>query len=95
MGHGTYLSFGLSFVNFILITYNFLFNRIPYLDNMVFFAVLMLIIYTPLAIAIGHYHNTKQMFTDNELSSKVNPYTLDIIERLKRIEEQQVKVLNT
>ena len=69
-GHSIYLAFILTFVNFILITYNFAVTRIPILggiaDNIFAFTALFIAIYIPAAIVIGYWHRKKQYSVENE-----------------------------
>ena len=69
-GHSIYLAFILTFVNFILITYNFAVTRIPVLggiaDNIFAFTALFIAIYIPAAITIGYWHRKKQYSVENE-----------------------------
>ncbi|MEM3160562.1 MAG: hypothetical protein QXJ74_07250 [Nitrososphaera sp.] len=75
-GHSIYLAFVLTFVNFILITYNFAIERITFLqgviDNTLVFAALFVVVYVPAAIAIGYYHRKKQYVIENEAWLKEN-----------------------
>ncbi len=75
-GHSIYLAFVLTFINFILITYNFAIDRISLLqgiiDNTIVFAILFIFIYVPAAIAIGYYHRKKQYTIENEAWIKEN-----------------------
>jgi hypothetical protein len=95
MGHGTYLSFLLSFTNFLLISYNFLVSQVPFLQQLfpsiLEFAVLGAVVYIPLAIYIGHWHNTKQLGTDITVQANKNPYYQILIEKLDRIEQELKK----
>jgi len=56
-GHGHYLSFFLSFANFIVIQYKLLVETIPFLESLVktltFFSLLFLAIYIPVCTVIG------------------------------------------
>jgi hypothetical protein len=69
-GHSIYLAFILTFVNFILITYNFAVTRIPILggiaDNIFAFTALFIAVYIPAAIIIGYWHRKKQYSVENE-----------------------------
>ena len=89
-GHGVYLSFILSFTNFILIFYNLLIAKVPFLQgiigNMYLFALVGSAVYVPLAVVVGHFHNRKQLFIDNEIGSRANPVTLEVFERLDRLQ---------
>jgi hypothetical protein len=66
----------LTFVNFILITYNFAIERISFLqgiiDNTIVFAILFIVVYVPAAILIGYYHRKKQYVIENEAWLKEN-----------------------
>jgi hypothetical protein len=68
--------FVLTFVNFILITYNFAIERISFLqgiiDNTIIFAILFIVVYVPAAIGIGYYHRKKQYVIENEAWLKEN-----------------------
>jgi hypothetical protein len=91
-GHNTYLAFLLGFINFLLITYNFLIGKVYFLSNIFsnlwVFAILLVMCYIPIAILIGHYHNKKQLSIDNEVTARANPVTLEILDRLERIENK-------
>ncbi len=68
-GHSTYLSFILAFSNTIMIVYYFLIDRLDFLnntifDNIVFFVLLLLMIYIPLAIILGKWHVKSQYKTE-------------------------------
>jgi len=95
MGHGTYLSFLLSFTNFLLISYNFLITQVPFLNELfpsiVEFTVVGAVVYIPLATYIGHWHNTKQLGVDVMVQADKNPYYQILIEKLDRIEQELKK----
>jgi len=69
-GHGYYLAFIMSFVNFILIAYNFAIKEIPTLhgvfSNLIIFALFFLGVYIPAAILIGYWHRRNQFTIENE-----------------------------
>lgn len=94
-GHGTYLSFVLSLTNFLLISYTFLFERIPELKtlfpNVWLFTVIFILIYLPLTSYIGYLHRKKQLSIDVELQAEINPYTLEILRRLDSIEKRMAE----
>lgn len=77
LGHSTYLIFLLTFVNFILISYRLLVERIPFLQELVpelwVFMVLFLIIYIPTSIIIGYWHRKTQLKVENTLGYQENP----------------------
>lgn len=77
LGHSTYLIFLLTFMNFILISYRLLIERISFLQEIVpelwIFMVLFLIIYIPTSIGIGFWHRKTQMKVENTLGYLENP----------------------
>ena len=76
-GHGSYLVFGLTFANFILIAYRLLVEKVPELNSLFphlyDFVVIFVIAYTPLAIIIGHWHRKTQLATETSLYFLSNP----------------------
>ena len=76
-GHSMYLSFALTFVNFLLIVYRLLIEQVPFLNvvfpNLWTFALLLLMIYFPLAVAIGHWHRTLQLPTESNIGFMASP----------------------
>ena len=66
-GHGAYFSFILSFTNFVLIAYNFLF--VEWMDLWQF-GVLFFMTYIPGAVLVGHWHNQTQQAVDIEIRMK-------------------------
>jgi hypothetical protein len=77
LGHSTYLIFLLTFVNFILISYRLLIERIPFLQEIIpelwIFMVLFLVIYIPASIGIGFWHRKTQLKVENTLGYQENP----------------------
>jgi hypothetical protein len=75
-GHSIYLAFVLTFINFILITYNFAVTRLTFLhgfvDSLWMFALLFIAIYIPAAILIGAWHRRNQYSVENEAMIKEN-----------------------
>ena len=92
MGHNIYLSFLLSFMNFLLISYTFLVSQIPFLNELfpgiLEFAVVGALVYVPTSVAIGHFHNKKQLGTDLLIQAEKNPYFERIFKRLDTIEKK-------
>jgi len=78
LGHSTYLIFMLTFVNFILISYRLLIERIPFLQKFIpelwIFAILFLGIYIPVAIIIGFWHRKTQLKVEQTLLLQQNPF---------------------
>lgn len=69
-GHSVYLAFVLTFVNFILITYNFAIKQEGFLhgiiSNLGVFVLLFIAVYVPSAIIIGYWHRRNQYSIENE-----------------------------
>lgn len=68
-GHSIYLAFVLTFVNFILITFNFAIERLTFLEgvfNLWSFTILFIIVYVPAAMLIGYWHRRNQYSVENE-----------------------------
>ena len=76
-GHGMYLVFAMSFVNFVLIFYRLLIEEVNFLDeifsNLWIFVIIFLMGYIPLAILIGNWHRKTQMRIEHEQSMKQSP----------------------
>src|SRR5437867_4403352 len=75
-GHSIYLAFVLTFINFILITYNFAVSKLTFfqgiIDSLWVFALLFLAIYVPSAIIIGYWHRITQYSVENEAMIREN-----------------------
>jgi hypothetical protein len=69
-GHSVYLSFVLTFMNSILISYNFAVAQLSFLNNifvnLAVFAAVFLGTYIPSAIIIGYWHRRHQWTVENE-----------------------------
>jgi hypothetical protein len=76
-GHGIYLAFIFSFVNFILLTYRFVIEpSIEYthiFDRLTPFAILFVLIYVPAAIGIGYWHRKTQYKVESDIKFMYNP----------------------
>lgn len=90
-GHGIYLVFIMTFANFITIQYKLLVEQSGYLetlfDNIWFFAASFILIYIPVAIALGYWHRKSQwkveaeaMFRENEISARLWLFMIDLID---------------
>lgn len=91
LGHSVYLIFLLSFSNFILIFHRLLIERVDFLNNIFselwMFILLFVIVYFPIAIAVGAWHRKTQIKIENEQTLLNNPFMarnfrmmIDIIE---------------
>lgn len=76
-GHSVYLIFLLTFVNFILISYRLLIERVGFLKEIVpelwIFALLFIVIYVPTATLIGFWHRRTQLRVETTLIQQQNP----------------------
>ena len=77
-GHGIYLIFVLTFMNFILISYRLLIEKIPFLNNLIpelwVFVIMFLGFYIPAAILIGIWHRRTQLRVENTITLEQNPF---------------------
>ena len=91
LGHSIYLIFLLSFSNFVLIFYSLLIERVQSLKDILpdlwMFVLLFVVIYFPVAVAIGAWHRKTQIKIENEQALLNNPFMarnfrmiIDIIE---------------
>jgi hypothetical protein len=75
-GHSIYLAFLLTFINFILISYNFLIKQLPFGigDSMTLpsFILLFVLFYIPTAITLGVWHRKHQYSVENEALLRQN-----------------------
>jgi hypothetical protein len=75
-GHSIYLAFLLTFVNFILITYNFAIKQLPFGIgnhlNLPLFVIIFALLYIPSSIMIGYWHRKHQYSVENEALIKEN-----------------------
>ena len=85
-GHSIYLVFVLTFINFILISYRLLIERVTVFKELVpdlwIFAVLFIIIYAPSAILIGFWHRRTQLRVETTLIQQQNPILATMIRTL-------------
>lgn len=91
-GHGIYLAFFIYFADSILIQYNLLIDRLPFLDrfvgaNIVEFAIIFIALYVPLAIIIGYWHRKSQwtveveaLFNENRIGATMWLFVIDLVE---------------
>ena len=85
-GHSIYLVFALTFINFILISYRLLIEKITIFKELVpdlwIFAIVFLIIYVPAAILIGFWHRRTQLRVETTLIQQQNPFQAKMIRTL-------------
>jgi hypothetical protein len=103
-GHSVYLSFILTFMNSILISYHFAIERFAILDNVFFnialFALFFMGLYVPASVIIGYWHRRHQWTVENEALLQENwvwawiaRYQIRLIEG-KATPEESRQVLN-
>jgi len=77
-GHSVYLIFILTFVNFVLIAYRLLIERIPFLQEVIpelwIFGIIFLGFYVPASIVIGFWHRKTQLKVETTLTMQQNPF---------------------
>ncbi len=85
-GHSVYLIFMLTFINFILISYRLLIEKVEIFKELIpdlwLFAVLFIVIYVPAAIIIGYWHRKTQLRVDSTLIQQQNPVLAKMIRTL-------------
>ena len=85
-GHSIYLIFMLTFVNFILIAYRLLIERVTVFKELIpelwMFALLFIIIYIPAATLIGFWHRRTQLRVETTIINQQNPILAKMIRTL-------------
>ena len=85
-GHSIYLVFVLTFINFILIVYRLLIERVSVFKEIVpelwIFALLFIVVYAPAAILIGYWHRRTQLRVETTLIQQQNPVLARMIRTL-------------
>lgn len=72
-GHGTYLGFVLSFVNFVLIAYSLFLEEIFVDLSLLQFCLIFGVVYVPASVIIGRVHIKKQAKYDTGMIFNQNP----------------------
>ena len=76
-GHSVYLIFLLTFMNFILISYRLLIERIPVFKELIpdlwMFAIMFIAFYLPAAVLIGYWHRRTQLRVETTITLQQNP----------------------
>ncbi len=76
-GHSTYLIFLLTFMNFVLIAYRLLIERIPFIQELFpqlwIFVLTFVLVYIPLSIIIGNWHRRTQLRVESTINILENP----------------------
>ena len=99
-GHTVYLIFLLTFVNFILIAYRLLIERVTFFKDLVpelwIFALMFILIYVPAAILIGYWHRRTQLRVETTIINQQNPVLAKMIRTLLDVQtgkasEEEIK----
>jgi len=76
LGHTTYLMFFLTFVNFIIISFNFLIEDSTFLQEIIpsmwIFTIVFVITYIPISVLIGRWHRFTQVSTEYMILMEAN-----------------------
>ena len=85
-GHSIYLIFMLTFVNFILIAYRLLIEKVAIFKELIpelwMFATLFIICYIPAATLIGFWHRRTQLRVETTIVNQQNPVLARMIRTL-------------
>ena len=85
-GHTVYLIFVLTFINFILIAYRLLIERVTFFKDLVpelwIFALMFILVYVPAAILIGYWHRRTQLRVETTIVNQQNPILARMIRTL-------------
>jgi hypothetical protein len=101
-GHSIYLVFAMTFANFITIQYQLLIDQLPYLSDIFnsiwIFAILFILAYVPVSIALGYWHRKSQwkveqdaLFRENKVGAIMWMYVIDLIEG--KVSEEDRKLM--
>jgi len=76
-GHTMYLIYILTFVNYILITYTFFIEKIPFFQELIphlwIFVLIFLVSYIPASTIIGYWHRRTQLKVETTIKLLENP----------------------
>jgi len=82
-GTTTYLLFGLTLMNFILITYRFLIEENTLFQNLIsdltLFSIIFIVAYVPISIIIGYWHRKTQWKVELAIKQLENPINAKMI----------------
>ena len=91
-GHSIYLIFMLTFINFILISYRLLIEKITLFKEVIpdlwVFALLFLFCYIPAAILIGYWHRKTQLRVETTIIQQQNPILARMIRTLLDVQTE-------
>jgi len=85
-GHSVYLIFMLTFINFILISYRLLIEKVIIFKELFpelwIFAILFIVCYIPAAVLIGFWHRKTQLRVETTLVQQQNPVFAKMVRTL-------------
>ena len=85
-GHSVYLIFMLTFINFILISYRLLIEKVAIFKELFpelwIFAILFIVCYIPAAVLIGFWHRKTQLRVETTLVQQQNPVLAKMVRTL-------------
>jgi len=85
-GHSIYLIFILTFINFILIAYRLLIEKVTIFKELIpelwVFALLFIVCYIPAATLIGFWHRRTQLRVETTIINQQNPILAKMIRTL-------------
>jgi len=91
-GHSIYLIFMLTFINFILISYRLLIEKITLFKEVIpdlwVFALLFLLCYITAAILIGYWHRKTQLRVETTIIQQQNPILARMIRTLLDVQTE-------
>jgi hypothetical protein len=95
-GHGVYLIFAISFLNFIVIQWRLLIEEVELLQalfqNLYTFIILFLVTYIPLATIIGWLdYKRGAVPVDQTVAARVNPWIQDLAKAILLLDEGKNK----
>ncbi len=97
-GHSVYFAFLISFLNFIVIQYRLLVEKVPLLQ-MIFprfwiFVISFFLVYVPLVVIIGWWDTKRGVYKEeSRILWERNPVAKDLTDRVRRLEEKLNKIL--
>jgi len=88
-GHSMYLVFMMSFVNFVLIFYNFSGVKDTFNIPLWVFGLAFVLIYVPVAVWVGVWHRHKQLRVDHFQNWRNHPIMMDLVRDMKIMKRRQ------
>lgn len=98
-GHNSWFALAFSLLNFTLIFYNLLFEKLyfipEFLKSYLVFFIIFSIFYFPFATYFGYLDYKKGTFSaEQNLQKKINPVWKDVFAKLDKIDQDNRKILD-